>query len=78
MSALPPEADVFLVEIDVCFVPLADTGLFQATSESVDYELRSISPEIKVELARLVPCGVTHHKITRNREIKRQTKHAVA
>ena len=41
-------------------------------------ESRSILPEIKVELARLVPCGVTHHKITRNSKIERQTKHIVA
>lgn len=41
-------------------------------------ESRSILPEIKVELARLVPCGVTHHKITRNRKIERQAEHAVA
>ena len=26
MSALPPKADMFSVKIDVCFVPLADTG----------------------------------------------------
>jgi hypothetical protein len=26
MSALPPKADMFSVEIDVCFVPQADTG----------------------------------------------------
>ena len=63
--------------------PLSATnelGSFRATSESADYDCksRSISPEIKVELARLVPCGVTHHKIARNRKIKRQTKHAVA
>ena len=24
MSALPPKADIFSVEIDVCFVPIAD------------------------------------------------------
>jgi hypothetical protein len=24
MSALPPKADMFSVEIDVCFVPIAD------------------------------------------------------
>jgi hypothetical protein len=24
MSALPPKADMFIVEIDVCFVPIAD------------------------------------------------------
>jgi hypothetical protein len=27
MSALPPKADMFGVEIDVCFVPKADTNL---------------------------------------------------
>ena len=120
MSALPPEADMLIVGINVGYVPFAevtlasgpisvrvrlsrgpkipawarvphradeqqlvpqtDSGCFRATSESADYdcESRSISPEIKVELARLVPCGVTHHKIARNRKIKRQTKHAVA
>ena len=26
MSALPPKADMFSVEIDVCFVPLTDIG----------------------------------------------------
>ena len=26
MSALPPKADIFSVEIDVCFVPLTDIG----------------------------------------------------
>jgi hypothetical protein len=41
-------------------------------------ESQSISPEIRVEFARLVPCCVTHHKVTRNRKIKCQTKHAVA
>ena len=25
MSALPPKADMFSVEIDVCFVPIADS-----------------------------------------------------
>jgi hypothetical protein len=38
----------------------------------------SIMPEIKVELPRLVPCGVTYHEIARNREIERRTKHAIA
>ena len=27
MSALPPEADMFIVEINVCYVPLADVGV---------------------------------------------------
>ena len=28
MSALTPKADMFSVEIDVCFVPIADIGVF--------------------------------------------------
>jgi hypothetical protein len=28
-------------------------------------------PEVAVELARLVPCSVTYHEITRDHEIER-------
>jgi hypothetical protein len=31
MSALPPKPDMFIVEIDVCFVPLADITLHAGT-----------------------------------------------
>ena len=33
--------------------------------------LSEMSPEVKVELARLVPCGVTYHEITRDHKIVR-------
>jgi hypothetical protein len=38
MSALSPKADMFSVEIDVCFVPGADVGdcLGQALADSLD------------------------------------------
>jgi hypothetical protein len=32
---------------------------------------QAMSPEVKVELARLIPCGVTYHEITRDRKIVR-------
>jgi hypothetical protein len=35
---------------------------------------QSISPNVKVELAWFVPCGVTYHKITRNCKIVGQQK----
>jgi len=55
-------------------------GCFELTQKvpTIVTESRSISPEIEVELAWLIPRGATHHKITRNRKIERQTKHAVA
>src|SRR6476646_11533542 len=55
-------------------------GCFELTQKvpTIVTESRSISPEIEVELAWLIPRGVTHHTITRNRQIERQTKHAVA
>jgi hypothetical protein len=39
---------------------------------------RALSPEGKVELSRLVPCGVTDHEITRDRDIVRCAKDTVA
>ena len=32
MSALPPKADMFSVEIDVCFVPIADIAVVLKSS----------------------------------------------
>jgi hypothetical protein len=32
---------------------------------------RAMSPEVNVELARFVPCGVTYHEITRDHKIVR-------
>ena len=33
MSALPPEADMLIVGINVCYVPLADIGAVRRTSD---------------------------------------------
>ena len=36
MSALPPEADMLIVGINVCYVPIEDLGRYQAQPLSED------------------------------------------
>src|SRR5262249_47222667 len=48
MSPLPPKADMFGVEIDVCFVPLADRCLLSAISGH--------------NCPQVIPCSSRHHK----------------
>jgi hypothetical protein len=59
MSALPPKADMFSVEIDVCFVPIADIAQ-QPMSLSVRawiYRLDFSITSLTVKLAALARGG---------------------
>src|SRR5262249_1731033 len=38
---------------------------------------QAMPPEVKVDLARLAPCGVAYHEITRDRKIVRRAKETV-
>ena len=39
---------------------------------------QAMSPEVKVELPRLVPCGVTSNEVTRDNKVVRSAKDTVA
>ena len=63
----------FVLSIVLTSSAVSSSPSFRVAIQSADTSARSraISPEVKVELARLVPCGVTYHKIKRDSKIVR-------
>jgi hypothetical protein len=53
MSALPPKADIFSLEIDVCFVPEADASIEEHSTQNCLLMLGPQTMALDVMSARL-------------------------